>query len=281
MPQSVRSGPELPDSDSNYFFSPSADADARGYKDSSGESTSVCATLSRILKQVCADSPAEELEHPAPGRAPKCRRDSTTEEVQFQPVQRKWATKIYRRARKWDRETCKRDGTHGGIVGPAALAVLEALVFDFLSFATGKLLPCYRAIAKKAALTDSAVAEAIKRLRHLRIIDWLRRAVEVRQPAGGILRRQASNAYFLQPETGWLGYTPPAEPPPPHSDTWGSTRQPPALDQAALALRKGAELQTVAAILEEDPKNELEATLARIARDMHLKLARNTVLQKP
>jgi len=60
-------------------------------------------------------------------------------------------------------------------VGPAALQVLHTLIFDFLDYATGQLDPGYAAIAKKANVCMRTVATAVKRLRALGILNWLRR----------------------------------------------------------------------------------------------------------
>src|SRR4051812_18711848 len=70
-----------------------------------------------------------------------------------------------------------RGGTHGAI-GPSALQVLHALLFDFLNYTTGRLDPSYAAIAWKANLCKRAVADALKRLHGLGIITWIRRCSE-------------------------------------------------------------------------------------------------------
>jgi len=83
--------------------------------------------------------------------------DSTTQEIRFQPMPKKAAVKLWHRARDFDRQTHV-EGRHGGAVGPTALQVLHALVFDFLNFRSGRLDPSYAAIARKANLCERAVA---------------------------------------------------------------------------------------------------------------------------
>ena len=80
-------------------------------------------------------------------------------EIKFQPIPKRVATRIWHRARDFDRKTSKA-GCHGGAVGHAALQVLHSLIFDFLNYRTGRLDPSYEGIARKANLARSTVAEA-------------------------------------------------------------------------------------------------------------------------
>jgi hypothetical protein len=64
---------------------------------------------------------------------------------------------------------------HGGSVGHTALQVLHSLIFDFLNHRTGRLDPSYAAIAHKADVCVRTVAAALKRLRELGILNWVRR----------------------------------------------------------------------------------------------------------
>ena len=63
---------------------------------------------------------------------------STTATARFIAMPKKTAVKLWRRARDFDRGT-HQAGRHGGAVGPTALAVLHALIFDFLNHRTGRL----------------------------------------------------------------------------------------------------------------------------------------------
>ena len=90
--------------------------------------------------------------------------DSTTQTVRFQPMPKKAAVRLWHRARDFDRGTHE-PGRHGGAVGPTALQVLHALIFDFLNHRTGRLDPSYEAIARQAGVCVRAVATALARLR--------------------------------------------------------------------------------------------------------------------
>jgi hypothetical protein len=79
------------------------------------------------------------------------------------------------------------------------------------------------------------VATALRRLRELGILAWVRRYAESWQD-GRFVLEQATNAYAVLPESGWRGYRPPPSPPAaPWPETWGATPPlPSALAQAAL-----------------------------------------------
>ena len=72
---------------------------------------------------------------------------STTKPVQFTPLPKKAAMRLWQHAREFDRQT-KEKGCHGGAVGHTGLQVLQVLIFDFLNFATGRLDPSQAAIAR-------------------------------------------------------------------------------------------------------------------------------------
>jgi len=92
--------------------------------------------------------------------------DSTTAPIRFQPMPKKAAVRLWHRARDFDRGT-HQPGRHGGAVGHVGLAVLHALIFDFLNHRTGRLDPSYAAIARQAGVCVRTVATALKRLREL------------------------------------------------------------------------------------------------------------------
>jgi hypothetical protein len=106
------------------------------------------------------------------------------------------------------------------------------VIFDFLNHRTGRLDPSYAAIARKAGVCVRTVATALKRLRELGILNWVRRCAESWR-AGRFVLEQDTNAYAVLPETQWRGYRPPAEPPVPAPGTWGAP--PPMLDAVTLA----------------------------------------------
>jgi hypothetical protein len=186
---------------------------------------------------------------------------STTSPVRFAPMPKKTAVRLWHRARDFDRSTHQL-GQHGGAVGHAALAVLHSLVFDFLNFRTGRLDPSYAAIARKAGVCVRTVASALKRLRELGILNWIRRCAESWQD-GRFVLEQETNAYAVLPESQWHGYRPPVEPPGPASGTWGEPAPMlSAVAQAALEHDLAAKVQALAS----DPKDRLAAALARLGR---------------
>ena len=144
--------------------------------------------------------------------------DSTTSPIRFQPIPKKAAVRLWHRARDFDRGT-RRPGQHGGAVGHTGLAVLHALIFDFLNHRTGRLDPSYAAIAAKAGVCVRTVASALQRLKALGIPNWVRRCAE-HWADGRFVLEQETNAYAVLPESQWRGYRPPAEPPGLAPGTW-------------------------------------------------------------
>src|ERR1700759_1410853 len=191
---------------------------------------------------------------------------STTKPVQFTPLPKKVAMRLWQYARDFDRQT-REKGRHGGAVGHTGLQVLQGMLFDFLNFATGRLDPSQAAIARKANLCERAVADALARLRDLGILAWVRRCAESWQD-GRYVRRQQTNAYAILPSTGWHGFHPPCdEPPAPHPGTWGKPpTMPSILAAAAMERRAGGTLKEAIRVLNLGPVNGLEAALARLAR---------------
>jgi hypothetical protein len=193
--------------------------------------------------------------------------DSTRKEVRFQPMPQKKAVKLFHLARRFDRST-HQPGKHGGAVGHSALQVLHALIFDCLDYKTGVLDPSYAKIARNANVCVRTVATALKRLRELGILHWVRRCAESWQD-GRFVLEQETNAYAVLPATQWRGYTAPQEPPAPWPDAWGATPPLPSqLDLAAEEMRQGAGMLTAIGILGCDPPDSVAAALAQLARTM-------------
>jgi len=193
--------------------------------------------------------------------------ESTTKEIRFQPMPKKAATRLWHRARDFDRQT-RRDHHHGGAVGHAALQVLHALIFDFLNYASGRLDPSYAAIARAANVCERTVATALKRLRDLGILNWVRRCAETWREGRFVLEQQ-TNAYAVLPESQWRGYRPPPEPVAPWPDAWGATPPLPSqLAQAVEEARSGGDPRTIIAMLDADPSDDLAVALARLGRSM-------------
>ena len=193
---------------------------------------------------------------------------STTKEIKFQPLSKKEATRLWHRARDFDRQTRSR-GRHGGAVGHSALQVLHALIFDILNFKTGQLNPSYAWIARKANVCERTVATALQRLRSLGILNWVRRCVESWRD-GRFCLEQETNAYAILPASQWRGYKEPLEAPePPQPGTWGDHPPLPSqLDQAAAEVRHGTSMRGLIGILDADPSDVVAAALAKLARSM-------------
>src|SRR6201996_5973653 len=201
---------------------------------------------------------------------------STTKPVEFTPLPKKAAMRLWQYAREFDRQT-KEKGHHGGAIGHTGLQVLQVLIFDFLNFTTGRLDPSQAAIARKANLCPRAVADALARLRDVGILAWVRRCAEG-WTDGRYWRAQLTNAYAILPSTGWRGFRPPKdEPPLPPPDTWGKPPvMPNILDAAAMEGRASGGLKSVVQILEQGAISGLEAALARLGRSM---LARGEIMK--
>jgi len=193
--------------------------------------------------------------------------DSTTKEIRFEKMPKKKATRLWHKARDFDRRTHTR-GNHGGAVGHAALQVLHALIFDFLNYSSGRLDPSYAAIARKANVCERTVASALQRLKSLGILNWARRCAESWKD-GRFVLEQETNAYAVLPSSQWRGYKEPPEPPAPMPGTWGD--HPPLPSQIELAVqetREGGDPCTVLRILEADESGTVAAALARLGRAM-------------
>ena len=192
--------------------------------------------------------------------------NSTTQEIRFQPVPKKVATRLWHRARDFDRRT-RQPGRHGGAVGHAALQVLHAMIFDFLNYTSGRLDPSHAAIARKANVCERTVRNALNRLRDLGILNWVRRCAESWSD-GRFVLEQETNAYAVLPDTQWHGYSAPQEPCAPWPDTWGAIPPLPSLvaQAAAEGRETGSSLRTVIGILDADPADRLAAALARLGQ---------------
>jgi hypothetical protein len=195
---------------------------------------------------------------------------STTKEIKYQPMPRKAATRLWHRARDFDRQTRRKDH-HGGAVGPSALQVLHTLIFDFLNFRSGQLDPSYAAIARKANVCQRTVATAIQRLKSLGILNWVRRCAESRAEDGRFVLEQETNAYAVLPASQWRGYREPPEAPPPAPGTWGDHPSLPSLlAQAAAERQAGGTMHGVIGILDSDPSDALAMALARLGRAVQI-----------
>jgi hypothetical protein len=205
---------------------------------------------------------------PPPSYAPSpVWKDSTTKEVRFQPLSKKKAVRIYHDARRLERET-RQPGKQDGALGRNGLAVLHALLFDFLNYASGALFPSRAAIAAKACISESSVGRGLASLKAYGVVNWLRRCVE-EWIDGRFTLRQLTNAYAVLPPTQWRGFRPTPPAPPPMPGTWGEHPPlPDTLTRACQEAAAGAGIKAQLAVLESDERDGLAAVLARLGRSI-------------
>lgn len=196
-------------------------------------------------------------------------RDSTTADVNFQPMPKRVAVKLYHRARDFERRT-RAPGKQDGALSRNGLAVLHALIFDFLDFRTGRLDPGYAAIACKACISIRSAARGLQALKLAGVLNWLRRCVADFKD-GRFTLEQETNAYAILPSSQWRGYREPPEAPPPQSGTWGDhpcgARD--ALTEAITELRHGSGPEAMIRQLEADEADPLTRVLARLGRALY------------
>ena len=203
------------------------------------------------------------------------RDDSTDKPIQFTPLPKKRALRLYHQARDFERRT-RQHGQQDGALGRNGLKVFEALIFDFLNYATGQLWPSVASIARKAGISERSARRGLDRLQAAGVLEWQRRKASI-LALGQILWFQLTNAYQIRSADRWRGYTPVEEPPPPSADAWGAAPPlPSGLERAVqmqAAERRGITPSLLAA-LEEDPRDELQLRLARLARGIVRKAAK-------
>ncbi len=186
---------------------------------------------------------------------------SARKPVRFSPMAKRQAVRLYHEARRFERQT-RSYGRQDGALGRNGLAVLHALLFDFLNFRSGRLDPSIAAIAKAAAISISSAKRGLVRLKAAGVVSWLRRCAEVIAADGRFQLRQETNAYSVRPASQWRGFA--ATPAPAlHPLVWGASPPlPDALDLACQAT--GAHAMT--AMLETDPADRLARALAALGR---------------
>ncbi|HMD69469.1 MAG TPA: hypothetical protein VKF42_11360 [Chitinivibrionales bacterium] len=195
-------------------------------------------------------------------------RDSTTDDVKFSPMPKKQAVKLYHRARDFERRT-RQPGRQDGAIGRNGLALLHAMIFDFLDFRTGQLDPAQETIAKKAGISLRSAARGLANLKLSGVLNWVRRC-SASFINGRYTLEQDTNAYAILPSSQWLGYVEPPEAPAPQSGTWGdhpcAMREP--LTEAVTEQRQGGGTEAVIRQLELDRPGTVAAALASLGRAM-------------
>jgi hypothetical protein len=201
-------------------------------------------------------------------------RDSTTKKVKFAPLPKKKAVALFHKARQFERQT-RQPGKQDGALGRNGLAVLHALIFDFLDYMTGELDPAIKSIAQKACTSVASVKRGLRNLKHCGVLNWIRRAAETRDEKGRFCLEQDTNAYGILPPSQWLGFIDRPAAPPPDPSTWGATLPLPSVtEQAIIERREGASDAAIIKRLEDDPGDELAAALAGLGRAIQERAAR-------
>ena len=180
-------------------------------------------------------------------------------------VSKRQAVRLYHKARRFERQT-RQPGRQDGALGRNGIAVLHALLFDFLNYASGRLDPSYAGIADKACISPRSVARGLVKLRLAGVLNWIRRCREDHDAAGRFRLRQESNAYAVLPSSQWRGFI---EPEPPPVEPWQLGAVPPlpnALEAAAVGLAAGGSIEAAIATLSEGSR--LDAALAALGRSI-------------
>ena len=193
--------------------------------------------------------------------------------VKFRPLPRREAARLFHRARAFERQT-RAPGKQDGALGRNGLAVLHALVFDFLNHRTGRLDPGYRAIAHAAAISVRSVARGLRKLKEAGVLNWLRRCSATVDEAGRFALAQETNAYSVSPSSQWNGYRKPPPPPVPKWDAHPCGAREP-LTEALAERRHGASPAAIARRLgEADADDGPGGALLRLARAVYSRRAR-------
>jgi hypothetical protein len=187
--------------------------------------------------------------------------------VTYQPLPKRQAVRLWHDARRFERQT-RKSGHQDGALGRNGLAVLYALLFDFLRHATGRLDPTRKTIAKAANICVRSVDKGLAALRAAGVLNWLRRCTAAWED--GIYRlRQIASAYFVLPQGQWRGFWRAPEVPAPYPDAWGATPPLPEPIAAAAALHaEGASREAQLEAMKADPRDPLAASLARLFAGM-------------
>ena len=118
------------------------------------------------------------------GRPRAPRRKSQLGVVAFRRLDREQRTRLWFHAQAMEQRT-KEPRQHGGVLRRTGLAVLRALLFDFLNMQSGRCDPGHEAIAQAAGVAVSTVAPALDRLETSGLLQRIRRAYWGRNALGG------------------------------------------------------------------------------------------------
>jgi hypothetical protein len=148
------------------------------------------------------DQPREPIElHPVKPKRATAPRQFNFGPARPLPLDRNAKARIMTFARAQSRRT--EPGQHYGELTAKAIAVLQALLWQFHNAGNGKCFPAYEAIAAAAGCARSTVAAAIKALEAAGLLSWVNRVVRVRARCRDLFGfdgicvrvRRTSNAY--------------------------------------------------------------------------------------
>lgn len=201
-------------------------------------------------------------------------------EVKFAPLDetpqlsKKKAAQIFRHARRLEKQTAiTRVDAFGkrhtqGCIGRCGMAVLYALLFDFLNHRCGRLDPCLATLAAAAGVSLATVKRALARLKAAGVVNWVRRCYATKQDSRFVLE-QDSNAYAVLPWSGWRGYRAPPEAGPPDPEAWGAAPPMPAASAQALELLRAGDRRGAVRLYEstaDEPAAGLLDAIGRMTR---------------
>src|SRR3954463_3730540 len=130
-------------------------------------------------------------------------KDSTTKKVKFAPLAKREAVRLYHKARQFERQT-RQPGKQDGALGRNGLAVLHAMLFDFLNYLSGRLDPAIDSIARKACISARSVKRGLVKLKLAGVLNWLQRLGETRDEKGRFCLKQDTNPYCVLPPSHCL-----------------------------------------------------------------------------
>jgi hypothetical protein len=190
---------------------------------------------------------------------------SVQKPVEFRPLPKREALRAWHDLRRYERQT-KKPRHQDGAIGRNGLAVMHALLFDYIDYATGQLTPTRASIARAANICIRSVDRGLAKLKAAGVLDWKRRCEESFE--NGIFRlEQIASAYFVQAQSLWRGFWRPPECPGPWPEAWGRTPPlPDALAMAGRARAEGASREAQLAAFECDPRDGLANSLGRLFR---------------
>lgn len=160
---------------------------------------------SHVLAPTAEEKPArttgpQRRRHWWTGRPRASRRKSQLGTVAFRRLDREQRARLWFHAQAIEKRT-KNPGQHGGVLRRTGLAVLRALLFDFLNMRSGRCDPGHNAIARAAGVAVSTVAPALDRLETSGLLRRIRRAYWSRTTLGRKILLQDTNAYLFTAPT--------------------------------------------------------------------------------